>query len=60
MKVLERKMKNVADTKADYLVTSCPACMIQLSHGVRMHKLETKVCHISEFVSGSKAISALY
>jgi len=54
MKVLDRKMKNVASTEADFLVTSCPACMIQLSHGVRMHGLKTKVCHISEIVTGAK------
>jgi glycolate oxidase iron-sulfur subunit len=53
MKVLDRKMKNVESTGADLLVTSCPACMIQLSHGVRRHGMKTKVCHISEIVTGS-------
>ncbi|MBT4877639.1 MAG: (Fe-S)-binding protein [Desulfobacula sp.] len=52
MKVLDRKMKNVESTGADLLVTSCPACMIQLSHGVRRHGMKTKVCHISEIVTG--------
>ena len=56
MKVLDRKMKNVASTGADYLVTSCPACMIQLSHGVRQAGLNTKVCHISEVITGTQAI----
>ena len=37
---------------ADLLVTSCPACMIQLSYGIRRHKLKTKVCHISQVVAG--------
>ena len=37
---------------ADLLVTSCPACMIQLSYGVRRHGLKTKVCHISQVVTG--------
>ncbi|MCP4752796.1 MAG: (Fe-S)-binding protein [Proteobacteria bacterium] len=46
--VLERKMDNVAKTKADILVTSCPACMIQLSYGVRRRGIEMKVRHISE------------
>ncbi|MDA3788594.1 MAG: (Fe-S)-binding protein [Desulfobacula sp.] len=54
MKVLDRKMKNVESTEADFLVTSCPACMIQLSHGVRRAGLKTKVCHISEIVTGAK------
>ncbi|MCF8093656.1 MAG: (Fe-S)-binding protein [Desulfotignum sp.] len=48
MTVLDRKMDNVAATGADLLVTSCPACMIQLSHGVRRKQLDTRVCHISE------------
>ncbi len=54
MKVLDRKMSNVAAAESDFLVTSCPACMIQLSHGVRRAGLKTEVCHISEIVTGSK------
>lgn len=49
-RVLERKMENLKKTDADILVTSCPACMIQLSYGVRKHGLKTKVCHLSEVV----------
>jgi len=51
-KVLDRKMKNLKKTDAAILVTSCPACMIQLSFGVRRHGLKTKVCHISQVVAG--------
>jgi glycolate oxidase iron-sulfur subunit len=51
-KVLDRKMENLKKTDADLLVTSCPACMIQLSYGVRRHGLKTKVCHISQVVTG--------
>jgi len=47
-KVLDRKMKNLKNTDADILVTSCPACMIQLAYGIRRHGLKTKVFHISE------------
>ena len=50
-KVLDRKMKNLKNTDADILVTSCPACMIQLSFGIRRHGLKTKVFHISEIVT---------
>ena len=46
--VLDRKMDNVEKTNADILVTSCPACMIQLSYGVRERGLRTNVRHISE------------
>ena len=48
--VLDRKMNNLKKTGADLLVTSCPACIMHLSYGVRKHNLNTKVCHISELV----------
>ncbi len=51
-KVLDRKMENLKKTNADILVTSCPACMIQLSYGIRRHGLKTKVSHISQVVAG--------
>ena len=49
--VLDRKMDNLKKTGADLLVTSCPACSMHLSYGVRKHGLNTKVCHISELVN---------
>jgi glycolate oxidase iron-sulfur subunit len=48
--VLDRKMENLKKTGADLLVTSCPACIMHLSYGVRKHGLSTKVCHISELI----------
>ncbi len=48
--VLDRKMENLKKTGADLLVTSCPACIMHLSYGVRKHGLSTRVCHISELV----------
>ncbi len=48
--VLNRKMDNLKQTDADLLVTSCPACIMHLSYGVRKHGLGTKVCHISELI----------
>jgi glycolate oxidase iron-sulfur subunit len=49
--VLDRKMENLKQTHADLLVTSCPACIMHLSYGVRKHGLNTRVCHISELIS---------
>lgn len=46
--VLDRKIKNLKNTNADILVTSCPACMIQLAYGIKKHDLKTKIFHISE------------
>jgi glycolate oxidase iron-sulfur subunit len=47
---LPEAMENLKKTGADLLVTSCPACIMHLSYGVRKHGLSTKVCHISELV----------
>jgi glycolate oxidase iron-sulfur subunit len=48
MRVLDRKMENLKRTAADVLVTTCPACMIQLSYGVRRHGLKVDVRHLTE------------
>jgi glycolate oxidase iron-sulfur subunit len=48
MQVLDRKMENLKTTAADVLVTTCPACMIQLSYGVRRHGLNVQVKHLTE------------
>ena len=45
LKVLDRKMDSFARTDADALVTACPSCMLQLSYGVRRHKLPMHVLH---------------
>jgi glycolate oxidase iron-sulfur subunit len=50
MQVLDRKMENLRKTRADVLVTTCPACIIQLSHGVRRHALNVEVRHLAEVV----------
>ena len=49
-KVLDRKMDNLERTGAELLVTSCPACIIHLSYGVRKRGLPVRVCHISELM----------
>jgi len=50
MQVLDRKMENLKKTGADVLVTTCPACIIQLSYGVRRHNLNVKVQHLTESI----------
>jgi glycolate oxidase iron-sulfur subunit len=51
-RVLDRKIANLKATAADIIATSCPACIIHLSYGIRLHGLKTRVCHISEIISG--------
>ncbi|MCP4756417.1 MAG: (Fe-S)-binding protein [Proteobacteria bacterium] len=48
--VLDRKIANVRKTKADTLVTSCPACLIHLSYGIRKQGLKIQVRHLSEII----------
>ncbi|MEK7851193.1 MAG: (Fe-S)-binding protein, partial [Deltaproteobacteria bacterium] len=50
MKILERKINNVKKTGADILATSCPACMIQLSYGVKRFGLNVKVVHVNQLI----------
>ena len=50
-RVLDRKIANLKATEADVIATSCPACIIHLSYGVRKHGLKTRVCHISELIN---------
>lgn len=51
MKILDRKMENVRKTGANVLATSCPACMIQLSYGVKRAGLDVKVVHVNQLLS---------
>jgi glycolate dehydrogenase iron-sulfur subunit len=48
VQVLDRKMENLKKTGADVLVTTCPACILQLSYGVRRHGLRVEVKHLTE------------
>ena len=50
MKVLARKMANVARTGADLLVTCCPGCSMQLAYGIRKHKLKMKTVELVELL----------
>ena len=50
-RVLDRKIANVIRTGAQVVATSCPACMIHLSYGIRKHGLDVRVKHISEIIN---------
>lgn len=45
MKILDKKMSNVAASGANILATSCPSCLMQLRHGVREKGLDILVKH---------------
>jgi glycolate oxidase iron-sulfur subunit len=48
MEVLRDKMGNVNSTKAQWIVTANPGCMLQLEAGVRIHGNGQKVMHMVE------------
>ncbi|RNC28781.1 MAG: Lactate utilization protein A [Candidatus Dichloromethanomonas elyunquensis] len=53
MKILDRKIANVKKTGATILATSCPACRIQLAHGIKRHGLSIEVLHPIELLAKS-------
>lgn len=48
--ILRRKMLNIRTSGAEVLVTSCPACMLQLSYGVKKFHMDVRVVHTGELV----------
>ncbi|WP_434510714.1 (Fe-S)-binding protein [Desulfitobacterium sp. AusDCA] len=49
-KILKSKMNHAKATGANYLATSCPACMMQLEYGIRHEKLDIKLVHPIELL----------
>jgi len=56
MKMLERKMNNIASTNAEIVLTANPGCHLQLECGIRQSGLKMEVMHPVSFLK--KAISA--
>jgi glycolate oxidase iron-sulfur subunit len=53
--VLTRKIDNIRKTEADLVVTSCPACIMHLTFGLRRHGLNMKVLHVTEVMDTGMA-----
>lgn len=51
--ILKRKIEHVRETGADTLITSCPACIIQLAAGAREARLNISVRHLCEFLAAA-------
>lgn len=45
--IQDKKMASLKRSGAQAVVTSCPGCMLYLSHGIRRNKLPVQVMHIS-------------
>ena len=48
--ILERKMKNIAETDAEIVATGNPGCVLQIQQGVQQHGLPMKVMHPIELL----------
>lgn len=57
MKILDRKMNLIKQTNADICATSCPACTMQLKHGMVRAELPGKVVHPVELLSKAYNLS---
>ena len=49
--LMKQKAQNAAETEADYVVTTCPACVIGLKLGLLGIKKSPKVVSLSDFLS---------
>jgi len=50
LKVLDRKINNVENTRAEYIASGCPGCQMQLNVGMRRRKLNMQVVHPVELL----------
>lgn len=50
VQILDRKIDNIKRSGADTVVTSCPACVIQLAYGVRRAGLDVEVRHLCDLL----------
>ncbi len=51
MAILDRKMNNVKAVSPDMVAAGCPACKMQLEHGIERHKLNMSVVHPIELLA---------
>ena len=50
-KLVLEKGKNIINTNADYVITSCPSCILGLKRGIKLAGGRTKVVSLLEFLS---------
>ncbi len=49
--ILERKIGNIEKTGCGYVFTGCPACLLQLEHGIKNAGMDVKVRHLVELIN---------
>ncbi|NPV28185.1 MAG: (Fe-S)-binding protein [Firmicutes bacterium] len=50
-KIGRRKVQNIRETGADFLVTGCPSCIMQLRHMLELENSPVQVLHLAELLS---------
>ena len=50
-KILEQKLDEVADTRAEIIATANTGCMLQLRAGIKARGLKTRVAHVVELLN---------
>ena len=50
MEVLSRKMENVNRTRAEWIATANPGCMLQMEAGVAKHGRGQRVLHVMQIL----------
>jgi len=48
--ILDRKMKNIEETGADYVVVDCPGCLMQIGGGLDKKNPKIKVIHTAQLL----------
>ena len=56
LQILERKIRRAQDTDAEVIATACPACIIQLTYGMRQTNDSRPVRHIAELIAEGQGI----
>jgi len=55
LKINSRKVKNIVDSGAEYVVTECPGCMMQIQDGLQQAGSPVQAMHLAELLSRSLA-----
>jgi len=55
-KILEKKINNIKDTGADYVIVDCPGCMMQITGGVDAAGLPVKVKHTAQVIAEKRGL----
>jgi len=50
-KVQKEKMEDFRSTEADYILTTCPGCVLQLKDGVKKFGNKQEVKHLADYLA---------